>query len=181
MANYRRIWEKHNGPIPKDQQGRSYDIHHIDGDHSNNDISNLTALSRRDHYETHKKQGDWFACLILSETLNLTKEEIDEISRRTTEAIKDKLKGVPKTEEHRRKLSEAKRGKPSNRKGEKHSEASKSKMRESHLGEKRGSMSHEHREKIRASLKGRTLTDEQKNRISVTLKNKDRSGRRTQR
>jgi hypothetical protein len=28
---YRKVWEKINGPIPKDDLGRSYEIHHIDG------------------------------------------------------------------------------------------------------------------------------------------------------
>lgn len=32
---YRRIYEQHYGPIPKDEQGRSYEIHHIDGNHNN--------------------------------------------------------------------------------------------------------------------------------------------------
>lgn len=143
MANYRRIWEKYNGPIPKDEQGRSYDIHHIDGDHNNNDISNLIALSRRDHYETHKKQGDWAACLILSETLDLTKEEIHEMAVRTSDELRKKLKGVPKTEEHKRKLSESLTGK---------------------------SLQENTKQKLSNLFKGRTFTDEWRSKISESRK-----------
>ena len=34
---YRKIYEQHHGPIPIDESGRTYDIHHIDGNHFNND------------------------------------------------------------------------------------------------------------------------------------------------
>ena len=39
--DYRKLWESHNGPIPKDNEGRSYEIHHVDGNHQNNVIENL--------------------------------------------------------------------------------------------------------------------------------------------
>lgn len=29
MDNYRKIWGKAHGPIPKDDNGMTYDIHHI--------------------------------------------------------------------------------------------------------------------------------------------------------
>ena len=38
--NYRKIWETHNGEIPKDTDGRSFEIHHIDGNRNNNSIEN---------------------------------------------------------------------------------------------------------------------------------------------
>ena len=41
---YRKIYEENFGPIPKEPNGRSYEIHHIDGNHSNNDPSNLIAV-----------------------------------------------------------------------------------------------------------------------------------------
>lgn len=61
-ANYRKIWSDHFGPIPKDEHNRSYEIHHIDGDRSNNDISNLKCVSMQEHYDIHFSQGDWGAC-----------------------------------------------------------------------------------------------------------------------
>ena len=42
------IWEKTNGSVPK-----GFDIHHKDGNKKNNDISNLTLLSRSEHKTLH--------------------------------------------------------------------------------------------------------------------------------
>lgn len=63
MSIYRRLYEQTHGPIPKDEEGRTYDIHHIDGNRKNNDPSNLIALSIDDHYKVHYEQGDYGACL----------------------------------------------------------------------------------------------------------------------
>ena len=54
--NYRKLWEQTHGPIPKDSNGRTYDIHHIDGNRKNNSIENLIGLSVEDHYKIHLKQ-----------------------------------------------------------------------------------------------------------------------------
>ena len=57
-TNYRKIYEQHYGPIPKDTDGRSYEIHHIDGNHNNNDINNLRvelAKTARTTAETMQK------------------------------------------------------------------------------------------------------------------------------
>lgn len=51
---YRRIYEQHYGPIPKDEFGRPYHIHHIDHDHNNNDPSNLMAMPVAEHVIHHK-------------------------------------------------------------------------------------------------------------------------------
>lgn len=48
---HRYVWEKHKGKIPK-----GYDIHHIDHDKSNNDISNLQMLTKSDHLKLHGKE-----------------------------------------------------------------------------------------------------------------------------
>jgi hypothetical protein len=69
---YRKIYEHHHGPIPKDDQGRSFHIHHIDGDHNNNDPTNLKAVSVQEHYDIHYSQQDWLACWKLGQTLRLT-------------------------------------------------------------------------------------------------------------
>jgi hypothetical protein len=74
-ADYRSIWKSHYGEIPKDNEGRSYEIHHIDGDKSNNDISNLLCVSIEDHYNIHLDQGDYGACLIMSERMKLSPED----------------------------------------------------------------------------------------------------------
>lgn len=56
---HRYVWEYHNGKIPS-----GYEIHHIDFDRSNNDISNLQLVSRSEHRKIHAdlltdEQRDW--------------------------------------------------------------------------------------------------------------------------
>ena len=80
---YRRIYERHYGPIPKDEEGRKYEIHHKDGDSSNNVPSNLVALSIKEHYEVHWSQGDWAACLMMSERMKVSPEEKSELARKS--------------------------------------------------------------------------------------------------
>lgn len=81
-VDYRKIYEKHHGPIPKDTEGRSYHIHHIDGNRDNNDISNLLAVSIQEHYEIHLEQGDWLACARLATALRLGSDEIRSLARK---------------------------------------------------------------------------------------------------
>lgn len=78
---YIKIYKQNYGEIPRDSQGRSYDIHHIDGDHTNNDISNLVALSIEDHYNLHKMQEDWGAVWALAKRLNVSQQEKSETTR----------------------------------------------------------------------------------------------------
>lgn len=56
--NYRIIYKQNYGPIPKDNDGISFDIHHKDGNHANNHPHNLMALQIEDHLQIHIKQGD---------------------------------------------------------------------------------------------------------------------------
>jgi hypothetical protein len=52
------VWERANGPIPKGME-----IHHIDGNPQNNNLSNLMMLSAGDHVKVHhgyfKVGGKW--------------------------------------------------------------------------------------------------------------------------
>lgn len=45
---HRAIWEDANGPIPD-----GCDIHHIDGDSFNNELSNLECVNRSEHLRQH--------------------------------------------------------------------------------------------------------------------------------
>lgn len=47
---HRKVWEYHHGEIPKGIQ-----IHHIDEDKSNNDISNLMSMTISEHSSYHSK------------------------------------------------------------------------------------------------------------------------------
>ena len=81
-TKYRKIYENHHGPIQKDSEGRSYEIHHIDGDRSNNVPDNLTSLSIQEHYDIHYQQEDWSACLLIARAMNVSPEEKAELSRK---------------------------------------------------------------------------------------------------
>ena len=74
-TDHRKIYETFVGPIPKDENGRSYEIHHIDGNHNNNELSNLLCVSIKEHYDIHKLQGDFKACLIMSQRMKVSPEE----------------------------------------------------------------------------------------------------------
>ena len=80
---YRRIYESHVGPIPRDANGRKYEVHHIDGNHSNNEPTNLIALSIQEHYDVHYSQGDWWACLRIAEKMKLSPEEISALATKS--------------------------------------------------------------------------------------------------
>lgn len=45
---HRAVWEYFNGKIPE-----GYVIHHIDGDKSNNDLTNLQLMTISDHTKSH--------------------------------------------------------------------------------------------------------------------------------
>ena len=62
-TNYRKIWEYHNGKIPVDENGRSFEIHHLGGNRENNDLSNLHACSIQEHYDIHLMQKDFLRVL----------------------------------------------------------------------------------------------------------------------
>jgi hypothetical protein len=76
---YRSLYEKHYGPIPLDTYGRTYEIHHLDGNRNNNDLSNLVALTIEEHFDIHYDQKDWAACLAISMRMKKTPEEISKI------------------------------------------------------------------------------------------------------
>jgi hypothetical protein len=75
ITDYRRIYEQYHGPIPKDKNGRTYEIHHIDGNRNNNNLNNLKAVSIKEHYDIHYSQGDWGACLLITRAMKILPEE----------------------------------------------------------------------------------------------------------
>lgn len=102
MNIYRKIWIEHYGEIPKDENGITYEIHHIDGNRKNNDISNLKAVSLKEHYLIHYSQKDYYAAFMISRKMKLSKLELNELKIRLKQ---------PKTEEHKLNMSIAKKGK----------------------------------------------------------------------
>lgn len=77
MTIYRRIYEQNFGPIPK-----GHHIHHIDGDHSNNNPENLMCMTAQEHFRIHYNQKDYGACWAMLRTghITLTEEQRSEIS-----------------------------------------------------------------------------------------------------
>jgi HNH endonuclease len=48
VYEHRHVWEQHHGPIPKD-----HDIHHRNGDRTDNRIENLECVPRQSHGKMH--------------------------------------------------------------------------------------------------------------------------------
>lgn len=150
MSNriYRKIWESHNGPIPFDEDGRSYEIHHKDGNHTNNDINNLMCISIKEHYDIHFRQGDYAACHLIAKRMAKTPAELSKIisdlnRKRTGE--KNPFYGKKHTEETKKILREKNSGKNNHWYGKKRPETAK---------------------KISSTLKGRQKTEEHKKAMS---------------
>jgi hypothetical protein len=68
---HRGVWMNTYGPIPKDENGVSYEIHHIDRDPANNVLDNLMCVSIQDHYEIHLRQGDYNAAHLIAERIGI--------------------------------------------------------------------------------------------------------------
>ena len=51
FAQHREVWKAKHGKIPA-----GHHVHHIDGNKSNNDISNLRAMPRREHIAMHPQR-----------------------------------------------------------------------------------------------------------------------------
>jgi hypothetical protein len=82
ISNYRKIYKQYYGQIPKDQDGRSFDIHHIDGNHTNNSPDNLRAVTIQKHYDIHYAQGEWSACQAIAMRMNIVSEKFSDLARK---------------------------------------------------------------------------------------------------
>ena len=184
MSHYRKIWIDHYGHIPVDENGVTYEIHHIDGNKKNNSIENLKCVSIREHYDIHYKQGDWLAASMIAERLNLTKQErlfinskISEIKKGKKHSWGEKIstanKGKMHSEEAKRKMSKAKKGKP----GRAQSEESRRKITEALKKRIRKPVSEETRQKMRearlgksSGMKGKVISEETRKKKSEIMK-----------
>lgn len=93
MNKHQRIWIKHYGEIPFDKNGRKFEIHHIDGNHENNNITNLKLVTIDEHFNIHHQQGDWGACTLIAKRMNLP---VDFVSKIQTGKKRPGIGGAPK-------------------------------------------------------------------------------------
>lgn len=172
---YRWLWTQKVGPIPE-----GFVIHHIDGDETNNDLSNLKCISETEHKSLHGKQREWSdetkkkisEGLKNSEKFKAYNENreggwhwSDESRKKFSELKKVTMKGEGNpfygrqhTDETKQKISEAMKGRPGPNKGRKFSEESRRKMSEAKKGKpsprKGAVLSEETKRKISESKKG---------------------------
>lgn len=96
MPKYSRehinVWKKYYGKIPKDSNGRSFEIHHIDGNPLNNVIENLRCISIEEHYKIHLEQKDYGGAFLIARRMNISSEEISELAR--NQALKQLEEGT---------------------------------------------------------------------------------------
>jgi hypothetical protein len=83
MKSYRRIWIQANGPIPKDEKGRSYEIHHINGNRADNRLQNLQCIPIEEHYKIHLQQGDYGAAFRIAQRLDIPADIKSELMRKS--------------------------------------------------------------------------------------------------
>jgi hypothetical protein len=133
---HRRVWHDNYGDIPLDENGMTYEIHHINGNHNDNRPDNLKCVSIKEHYNIHKNQGDWRACSAILQRIkkqvdhhdvdesflkgenhpmygkNHSEETCDKISKNHADVSGENngMYGKNHSEETRKKISESKKG-----------------------------------------------------------------------
>ena len=167
-----------------------------DGAEIDNDADNLVSLSLADHFLAHyylwkcSKKGyrglmaKAFVFMRKKAVVYATDGTIEQLAKDYEAAMKEAaeqhskaMKGKPKTEEHKKKLSEAHKGKHIGEKhsmyGKHHSDESKKKMSEAHKNmseETRRKLSESHKGKP-AWSKGKKFSEEHKKKMSEAHKN----------
>jgi hypothetical protein len=98
--NYLKVWRDANGVTPKGNE-----IHHVDGDHSNNELSNLRMLTIQEHYDVHESQGDLGACFLISKRMDMSEEERSRLASGWGTYTKDSQLGIFSQTTEQRKVS----------------------------------------------------------------------------
>lgn len=152
--NYRKIWQEFHGPIPKDSNGRSYEIHHINGDHSDNRLENLKLVTIEEHYNIHFSQGDYAACHLIAKRMAQDPKELSKIISE---------------------LNKLRTGKANPFYGKTHSKETKKILSKKMFGKNNpfyGKKRPDHSKKVSAALKGKPKSEEHKKALSLSKKGK---------
>jgi hypothetical protein len=92
--DYRKLYERYHQSSLLD----GVDIHHIDGDHSNNDPKNLQAVTLEEHYNIHKSQDDFYACFMIAQRMKIKPDDWHQMAqangRKSANANKEKGIGL---------------------------------------------------------------------------------------
>ena len=90
--DYRRLYERYHQCclLP------GTDIHHIDGNHYNNDPQNLLAVSLAEHYNLHKANNDHYACFMIAQRMDIKPSDWRKMARENgrKSAQRNKEKGI---------------------------------------------------------------------------------------
>jgi hypothetical protein len=79
-STHRYLYKKWHGFIPTDELGRTYDIHHKDGNHENNSVENLIAIPIQEHYDIHYRNQDYSACALIACRMKMSTNEISRLT-----------------------------------------------------------------------------------------------------
>ena len=92
MKDYRKIYEQYY----ECSLLSGIDIHHIDGDHNNNDPSNLRPVTLEEHYFIHKSQKDYYAAYLIGRRMKIKPEDWEQMARENgrKSAIQNRDNGV---------------------------------------------------------------------------------------
>lgn len=187
--NYQKIYNKLIDRAQSENRlkatGTYYEQHHIiprclNGDNSK---SNLVLLTAREHFMAHKLlceiylDNDKLIYALwgmmnqksLERDYKIRGREYERLRILFAERTSKDRKGKKLSEEHKRKMSEARKGN-NNRLGKPHSEETKRKISESRKGIKLGPCSDEHKRKISEANKGKSHSAEAKQKISESKK-----------
>lgn len=151
--HYRKVWEEYNKrTIPK-----GYHIHHIDGNHENDDPSNLMCVSAEEHFMLHLLRGDQVALYgkFIQGASDAEKKGGSKSKPRWNEGDKKKNLSISLKESYK------KRG-GSPLKGRTVSEETRKKMSEASVGEKNAMYGKTHTLEVKKKLSdiGKKLTGE---------------------
>lgn len=75
--DYRKLYERYYQATLLD----GIEIHHIDGNHFNNDPLNLQAVTLEEHYNIHKSQNDYYACVMIAQRMKIKPEDWTEMAQ----------------------------------------------------------------------------------------------------